>query len=127
MTSADFNQLILDEEDFDQYSDFDFDPTEDNDFDPDDRRTEMPWGYSEHFDSYEDDVELPTEVAIRKSQLDEDWDVLAEDEKVELLNDFLSDTYGFLIISYCYEETDDEIQCSDIVWEIDDWDDEEEV
>lgn len=125
MTSADFNQLILDEEDFDQYSDFDFDPTEDNDFDPDDRRAEMPWDYGRHFDSYDDELDLPTELTVDKSEFD-CWDTLDDEEKTEVLNDFLSDTFGFLHTSYCYEEDTFEIRITDIMWEVDDWSDAEE-
>lgn len=120
MTTADFNQLILDEEDFDQYSDFDFDPTEDNNFDPDGRRAEMPWGYGEHFDSYDDELDLPTELTVDKSEFDS-WDTLDDEEKEEVLNDYLSDTFGFLHTGYSYEEDAAEIRITDIMWEVDEW------
>ena len=102
----------------------DFDPTEDNDFDPDGRRAEMPWGYGEHFDFPDDTLcieLLPTTVIVRKDDLD-CWDTLDDEEKEEVLNDYLSDTFGFLHTSYSYEEDAAEIRITDIVWEVDEWD-----
>lgn len=65
-----------------------------------------------------DDIKLDTNIRISKNQLDDNWDTLPDDEKEELLNDFLSDTYGFLVGGYYYEEDENEIIVSDIVWDI---------
>ena len=61
---------------------------------------------------------LPTTVMIKKECL-EGWDQLSDYEKEEVLNDYLSDTYGFLHEGYSYEETDDAVIIDRIMWEID--------
>lgn len=69
--------------------------------------------------------ELPETVIVQKDLLD-GWDTLTDLDKEELLNDYLSDEYGFLVNSYSYEETEDEVIIDNISWEIDDEDDEED-
>lgn len=61
---------------------------------------------------------LPESVAINKSDLDSDWETFADDEKEEVINNYLSDTYGFLIYNYNYQETADTVVITDILWDI---------
>lgn len=59
-----------------------------------------------HWDTTDDDgkaeeVELPTEVTVPYSALDIDWDP-SEEEIEDAINNYLSNTYGWLVESYSY-------------------------
>lgn len=64
-------------------------------------------------------MSLPTEVTIAKN-LFEGWSFMDDFEKEEVLNDYLSDNYGFCMSNYFYEETPTEILITEIHWDIDD-------
>ena len=67
-------------------------------------------------------VELPTSVAIYDSE-ELEASIIEGDEDV--LTNFLSDTYGWLIYSYCYEIMEDDYRNVEIEPSRDDWDEEE--
>lgn len=74
------------------------------------------------WDTDEEKVELPTSVAIYDSE-ELEASIIEGDEDV--LTDFLSDTYGWLIYSYCYEIMEDDYRNVEIEPSRDDWDEEE--
>lgn len=74
------------------------------------------------WDTDEEKVELPTSVAIYDSE-ELEASIIESDEDV--LTDFLSDTYGWLIYSYCYEIMEDDYRNVEIEPSRDDWDEEE--
>lgn len=74
------------------------------------------------WDTDDEKVTLPSSVSIYDSkELEES--VLEGDEDV--LTDFLSDTYGWLIYSYCYEIMEDDYSKFEVESSRDDWDEEE--
>ena len=63
---------------------------------------------------------LPEKVVIKKSEFTE-LEMCEDREKLEEeLSEYLSDTYGFLHNGFNYVETDDEVIITNIAWEIDD-------
>ena len=74
------------------------------------------------WDTDEEKVELPTSVAIYDSE-ELEASIIEGDEDV--LTDFLSDTYSWLIYSYCYEIMEDDYRNVEIEPSRDDWDEEE--
>lgn len=78
--------------------------------------TDIQW------DTDNEKVELPTSVAIYDSE-ELEASIVEGDEDV--LTDFLSDTYGWLIYSYCYEIMEDDYRNVEIEPSRDDWDEEE--
>lgn len=74
------------------------------------------------WDTDEEKVELPASVAIYDSE-ELEASIIEGDEDV--LTDFLSDTYGWLIYSYCYEIMEDDYRNMEIDPSRDDWDEEE--
>ncbi len=74
------------------------------------------------WDTDKEKVELPTSVAIYDSE-ELEASIIEGDEDV--LTDFLSDTYGWLIYSYCYEITEDDYHNMEVEPSRDDWDEEE--
>jgi hypothetical protein len=65
-----------------------------------------------------DDAELPTEVEVKKADLP-DWDDADDLDQEEMLNNWLSDTFGFLHDGYAYEDVGDVIKVSNIAWVVD--------
>ena len=74
------------------------------------------------WDTDEEKVELPTSVAIYDSE-ELEASVAVGDDGV--LTDFLSDTYGWLLYSYCYEIMEDDYRNVEVEPSRDDWDEEE--
>ena len=74
------------------------------------------------WDTDEEKVELPTSIAIYDSE-ELETSIVEGDEDV--LTDFLSDTYGWLIYSYCYEIMEDDYHYMEVEPSRDDWDEEE--
>lgn len=74
------------------------------------------------WDTDEEKVELPTSVEIYDSE-ELEASIIEGDEDV--LTDFLSDTYSWLIYSYCYEIMEDDYRNVEIEPSRDDWDEEE--
>ena len=65
-----------------------------------------------------DASELPTEVEVKKADLP-DWDDADDLDQEEMLNNWLSDTFGFLHDGYVYEDVGDVIKVSNIAWVVD--------
>ena len=78
--------------------------------------TDIQW------DTDNEKVELPTSIAIYDSE-ELEASIIEGDEDV--LTDFLSDAYGWLIYSYCYEIMEDDYRNVEIEPSRDDWDEEE--
>ena len=78
--------------------------------------TDIQW------DTDNEKVELPTSVAIYDS---EELEASITEGDEDVLTDFLSDTYGWLIYSYCYEIMEDDYRNVEIEPSRDDWDEEE--
>ena len=78
--------------------------------------TDIQW------DTDNEKVELPTSVAIYDS---EELEASITEGDEDVLTDFLSDTYGWLIYSYCYEIMEDDYRNMEIDPSRDDWDEEE--
>lgn len=74
------------------------------------------------WDTDEEKVELPTSIAIYDS---EELEASIAEGYEEDLTNFLSDTYGWLIYSYCYEIMEDDYCNVEIESSRDDWDEEE--
>ena len=74
------------------------------------------------WDTDEEKVELPTSVAIYDSE-ELEASIIEGDEDV--LTDFLSDTYGWLIYSYCYEIMEDDYRNMEVEPSRDAWDEED--
>lgn len=93
------------------------------------RENEKPWDYSHDNEDEEDekDIELPSSVVIPYSDLEkynEDISFLDlndpadEDEVVDILSDYLSDTYYFCHRGFEYTVNDDNsINVYDIDWD----------
>lgn len=78
--------------------------------------TDIQW------DTDNEKVELPTSVAIYDS---EELEASITEGDEDVLTDFLSDTYGWLIYSYYYEIMEDDYRNVEIEPSRDDWDEEE--
>lgn len=78
--------------------------------------TDIQW------DTDNEKVELPTSVAIYDS---EELEASITEGDEDVLTDFLSNTYGWLIYSYCYEIMEDDYRNVEIEPSRDDWDEEE--
>ena len=74
------------------------------------------------WDTDEEKVELPTSIAIYDSE-ELEASIIEGDEDV--LTNFLSDVYGWLIYSYCYEIMEDDYRNVEIEPSRDEWDEEE--
>lgn len=74
------------------------------------------------WDTDKEKVELPTSVAIYDSE-ELEASIIEGDEDV--LTDFLSDTYGWLIYSYCYEIMEDDYRNMEVEPNRDAWDEED--
>ncbi len=74
------------------------------------------------WDTDEEKIELPASVAIYDS---EELEISIAEGDDGVLTDFLSDTYGWLIYSYCYEIMEDDYHNMEVEPSRDDWDEEE--
>lgn len=74
------------------------------------------------WDTDKEKVELPTSVAIYDSE-ELEASIIEGDE--DALTDFLSDAYGWLIYSYCYEIMEDDYRNMEVEPSRDDWDEED--
>jgi hypothetical protein len=63
-----------------------------------------------------DEPNLPTELFVDYNDISEDWEELDEDEKVDIISDYLSDEYGFCHDGFDYEELDS-IRIYNIEWD----------
>jgi hypothetical protein len=65
-----------------------------------------------------DEPNLPAELFVDRNDIDEDWEELDEDEKLDAISDYLSDEYEFCHDGFDYEESDDSnIHISNIKWD----------
>ena len=64
-----------------------------------------------------DEPNLPEELFVDYDDLDSDWEELDEDEKLDLIGDYLSDEYGFCHDGFYYEDTGSNIHISNIKWD----------
>jgi hypothetical protein len=60
---------------------------------------------------------LPTELYVKPTDIDEDWYEMDEDDQGEAVSDYLSDTYGFCHYGFDYEETNGQIHITHIEWD----------
>ena len=67
---------------------------------------------------------VPTTVTVSKN--DFDFLDLDDDLKEEILSDYLTDTYGFCHCGVMWEETEDEIIMTNILWDVDEEDEDDD-
>lgn len=66
----------------------------------------------------DENVSLPTDLTISKEEID-DYDTLADDEREQVLSDYLSDRFGFLHEGFSYDDESSVIRIAGIKWVID--------
>lgn len=65
-----------------------------------------------------DEPNLPTELFVDGNEIYSYWDELDEDEKLDMISDYLSDEYEFCHDGFEYEESSDStIHISNIKWD----------
>lgn len=65
-----------------------------------------------------DCIMLPAEIIIKKTCFSNWEDYKTNEDVEEALSDYVSATYGFLYHSFCYKETEEEIIITDIIWDL---------
>ena len=61
--------------------------------------------------------ELPTEIIVLTSRIDNEWDGMDDDERAEAISDYLSDSCGFCHYGFDYEESNGRIYIKNIEWD----------
>ena len=60
---------------------------------------------------------LPNELYVKPTDIDEEWDEMDDDEREEAMSDYLSDTYGFCHYGFNYEDDGEQIHITNIEWD----------
>lgn len=60
---------------------------------------------------------LPTELYVKPTDIDEEWDEMDDDEREEVMSDYLSDTYGFCHKGFRYKTDSEQIHITNIEWD----------